>query len=118
MQTVYALGECVQTDYLHEVKRPETIFGPNHQSYNPGGGGTGHFHQVQEFNDRIQEQVGRTMRTQRPEDPGGISDQCRRHPSLVKFGQKHGLLYGGARVEILYSLCQMGKGKGSHGGQG
>lgn len=42
LQTVYALGECVQTDYLHEVKRPETkgnpIFGPNHQSYNPGDG--------------------------------------------------------------------------------
>lgn len=75
----YALGECVQTDYLHEVKRQETkgepISRPNPQSYDSSGGNIGHFHQAQEFNGRIQEQVGKTMRTHRSEDPGGISDQ-------------------------------------------
>lgn len=50
LQMIYVLGECVQTDNLYEVKRPKTkrepIIRPSYQSYNPGGGNTGHFHQV------------------------------------------------------------------------
>ena len=47
LQTSYWLEECAQTDYLHIAERPEReklCFNPNHQSYNPGGGNTGHFH--------------------------------------------------------------------------
>ena len=86
LQTGYRLEECAQRDYLHEVERPKTrekqCFRLNYQPYNLGGGNTGHFHQVREFNDRIQERVGQTTRIQcmqRPDDPGGISDQSRRH---------------------------------------
>ena len=64
-QMGYRLEECAQTDYLHETECPETreklCFGPNHQPYNPGGGNTGRFHQVREFNDRIRELVGQTI---------------------------------------------------------
>ena len=80
------LEEFVQTDYLYNAERPETrgklSLRSNHQSHDPGSGNVGLVHQIWEFNDRILDRVGQTLRTQctqRPDDPGGNSDQSRRH---------------------------------------
>ena len=54
--------------------------------------------------------------TQRPEDPGNISDQCKRH-YWSSLDRSMVCQMGEPRVEILYLLCQMGKGKGVTGGK-
>lgn len=80
------LDKYVQTDYLHNAERPETrgklCLRSSHQSDDPGGRIVGLVHQIWEFNNRILERVEHTIRTQstqRPDDPGGNTDQSRRH---------------------------------------
>lgn len=80
------LEECIQTDYLHNAERPETrgklCLRSSHQSHDPGGRIVDLVHQIWEFNNRILERVGHTIRTQctqRPDDPGSNTDKSRRH---------------------------------------